>query len=733
MDYIDAFSSLKTSSRQSNKAVYKAVLLLAVIDMYEHNIIETNEIIYNKELKSRFVEMWEKVLPTNATLFPDAYMAFWYLQEEKFWHIVPVYGKEYVFESSFSSMDVPSESVFEKSVRYAELDEDLFFLMTLPSGRTRLRKVLLENYSELTDKAIDTMSVSEDNNVDSSSLAVDDYAKMLSNASLGNVANDGERSILTYDNLSDDFQIALNIAYYTFLKNHKEHREWLRNLYPTVRDLYTAVSNSDVKPKDMSHVQMSAYENFLVDLKMNLLSEDDTIAFIDNIDSMLSALHGDDMSDGYMGASCETMQREVNTGDTIENKMPVETEAVSTTSRDNFPWTEYEEELVSLYFKQGRSIEDIASTVGRTTISIKMRLANLGLITNNYGEEKSVDIHDSEDLPVFTIENSGVYCSIFNERGERVFRTNGRFKVLGGMPYRLNYKSMCFTMKGMNYNCDVWEKGDKKIVAYEQSDLYKVLSQASYDTQIEDFIEDVKLENNKVKVDGVWYDFDGYRITPENDIANTDAKENAFIADSDNSSFIPKGKLKDIDGIVATPYDYLFIAAIVDMVGDNPESTIISLDNLACMMIAEAWHVFYCHPKLQGHESLSDLQKCIKYLAKESEDYMDEKLIPQASREMVYAAIKDYPMADAFEDAVDVMLTDAPYDMLKAWLKSDNAELVMDSINFSNACLYALHIGVKNQYIEINKNWMRYIYAEHERLRDYFMSHFVSYIDGDYA
>ena len=77
----------------------------------------------------------------------------------------------------------------------------------------------------------------------------------------------------------------------------------------------------------------------------------------------------------------------------------------------------------------------------------------------------------------------------------------------------------------------VWKKGEKKIVAYEQSDLYKVLSAISYDSQIDDFVEGDHLEDNRVSVNGVWYDFDGYRIKPENDIANTCAKENAFIAD----------------------------------------------------------------------------------------------------------------------------------------------------------------------------------------------------------
>lgn len=714
MDYIEAFGNLKTSGRRSCKAVYKAVLLLAVIDMYENNAIDANEIVYNNDLKSNFIDMWRKVLPTNATLFPDAYMAFWYLQEESFWHIVPVYGKEYVFENAALRVALPSENVFEKSVRYAELDEDLFFLMTLPSGRTSLRKVLLENYSELSDKKIDIMSASKDNNVDNFALAINDYTKMLLDVNKGNGANDGEQAVPTFDNLSDDFQITLNIAYYTFLKNHKEHRDWLRNMYPTVCDLYTAIACSDVKYKDMSSIQMSVYENFLVDLKMGLLNEDDSIAFIDSINSLLDILHDDNAPNS-------------------ENEIHVEIETASAADRDNFPWTEYEEELVSSCFKQGQSIDYIASSVRRTAISIKKKLADMGLVTSKSDAEDNAEKAESEDdnLPWFTIENSGTCCSIFNERDERVFRTNGRFKVFDGMPYRLNYKSMCFTIKGMKYIHGIWEKGTKKIVAYEQSDLYKVLDVTNYDVQVEDFVEGERIEDNKVKVDGIWYDFDGYKMALEDtDVCISVTDEIPILCDND-SLFIPKGKLKSIDDIVKCPYDYLWIVAIVDMIYDDPDSTMMSLDDLACMMIAEAWSLFYYHTELANKESLSDLQKAITFLAKESEEYMEEPLVPQASREFVYEAIRDYPMAGDFEDAVDTMLTDAPYDILKAWIKSDGADLVMDSINFSNACLYALHLGVKNKYIEVNKNWVKYLSSEHERLRNYYVSHLVNYVVKD--
>ena len=48
----------------------------------------------------------------------------------------------------------PSEAKLNDSVRCAELDEDLYFLMTLQSGRSLLKRVLLETYTQLSEDEI---------------------------------------------------------------------------------------------------------------------------------------------------------------------------------------------------------------------------------------------------------------------------------------------------------------------------------------------------------------------------------------------------------------------------------------------------------------------------------------------------------------------------------------------------------------------------------------------------
>ena len=47
------------------------------------------------------------------------------------------------------------------------------------------------------------------------------------------------------------------------------------------------------------------------------------------------------------------------------------------------------------------------------------------------------------------------------------------------------------------------------LVAYSDSNLFAKLSRSSFIDDIEDFKEGGKLENNKIKVKGVWYDYYG--------------------------------------------------------------------------------------------------------------------------------------------------------------------------------------------------------------------------------
>ena len=184
--------------------------------MCEFDEICSNEIRYNQQLIDTFYKVWKRTLPDDDSLFVDAYLPFWTMQNEDFWHLIPFRGKEDNLNLLKERQIRPSESKIKECVDYVELDEELFFLMTLPSGRSSLKRALLENYSTLTVEKIGELATSKDNAKDNSVEALAEYQKILSseNQPKNNLlaeSCDEDKQKLFYA-LDEDIQIQLNIV-----------------------------------------------------------------------------------------------------------------------------------------------------------------------------------------------------------------------------------------------------------------------------------------------------------------------------------------------------------------------------------------------------------------------------------------------------------------------------------------------------------------------------------------
>ena len=710
MDYVETFQNLRTNNKYGRKSPHKAVLMLTVIELYEQNVLLDNEIFYDDTLKSMFLKVWNRVLPNEPLFHPEAYLPFWYLQSDSFWHIVPVRGKEDILSLMRDVNIKPSEAKLYDCVRYAELDEDLFFLMTLPSGRSSLKKALLETYFNLSDKQIDQMAESTDNSIDYSVSALSDYEKIISNGKNNNnivpIETDNEL-VRHFQSLNEDIQIVLNLQYFSFLKTHRGERELFKEICPTVYNLFDKIVNHPIIQGDIAPSFAFAYDNFLSDLKIALMSEDGSMELIDKIGLAIDLLRGNNNNVGSTEPIAETNDIEPSVSDieeasyddkedslsqeyiienkwnrcyiidsrgervfssdgqlirfnnvfykvkytnpsisifliqkddqglfvikrrilsarnyspliekldeknylrlikdvkydsrhdeyyvqigerwygssgyyadldglktinslndTASDKLQSQTESQNlealkpkkatvndddydypdleiehvyldsrgkiiedktshevvpesnsnTESRKGKPWTENEEELITLYFKQGKDTSKIAEIIGRTEVAIKARLAKLGLIDYTYGQEDNT-LAESTKESDFSIENSFVRCFILNKKGERVFSAEGKMKYLNGKLYRLNLKNECFTVKCMTFNGEVWMKGAKKIVAYPQSELYRIIDNASdYYDKIEDIDDCSSFKDCRLKVNGIWYSYDGSPIEDE--------------------------------------------------------------------------------------------------------------------------------------------------------------------------------------------------------------------------
>ena len=404
MDYVEAFENLKPNEKYGRKTPHKAVLLLTIIEMCEFDEICSNEIRYNQQLIDTFYKVWKRTLPDDDSLFVDAYLPFWTMQNEDFWHLIPFRGKEDNLNLLKERQIRPSESKIKECVDYVELDEELFFLMTLPSGRSSLKRALLENYSTLTVEKIGELATSKDNAKDNSVEALAEYQKILSseNEPKNNLVAescDEDKQKLFYA-LDEDVQIQLYIEYYTFLKEHKAEREMFRSLCPTVFDLYDKISAHPVKQEDITSSLLYLYENFLLDLKVNLLGVDATLSLVDCIENAINLLHAHEhQKDVFIssnnGIEDDTVKKENSSGDSTLSDDSVSSDDDKSSAvncrRKDLPWTENEEELLLLCYEKGKSIEDIASILGRPQNSIKLRLANLGKIKYDFTQSENAE------------------------------------------------------------------------------------------------------------------------------------------------------------------------------------------------------------------------------------------------------------------------------------------------------------------------------------------------------
>lgn len=295
MDYIEAFKNLKTNNKYSRKSPHKAILLLSVIEMYETNMLSENMILYDDMLKSTFQKVWERTLKDETLFHPELYLPFWYMQNEDFWHIVPNRGREDILTLLRDSHVKPSEAKLKDCVRYAELDEDLYFLMTLPSGRSSLKRVLLETYTTLSERQIDRMAQSADNAIDYSASALSDYEKILSRGedeSKAAIVETDNELVRQFQTLSEDLQIVMNLQYFSFLKSHRNEREMFKEICPTVYNLYDHIVNHPIKQGEIAPSFAFIYDNFLSDLKIALMSEEGSMVLIDNIGEAIDVLRG---------------------------------------------------------------------------------------------------------------------------------------------------------------------------------------------------------------------------------------------------------------------------------------------------------------------------------------------------------------------------------------------------------------------------------------------------------
>ena len=118
----------------------------------------------------------------------------------------------------------------------------------------------------------------------------------------------------------------------------------------------------------------------------------------------------------------------------------------------------------------------------------------------------------------------------------------------------------------MQYTEGIWIKGSKKIVALPESELYRVIDdEIDYVTTIEDIEDRPTFEECKLKVNGLWYCYDGtlleYAQKPIGSIDNIDNNEEEI------DDFYSQFSVKLGDTLQLFPSQH--IGKVVDLILDN--------------------------------------------------------------------------------------------------------------------------------------------------------------------
>lgn len=125
-------------------APHKPILLLAIIDLFEHGKLSRNEIHLSPELIANFLKFWNRFVATDH--HSDIALPFFHLTGKNrtgntFWYLMPNPGFETTIKSKAR---LRSLSALRAAVKYAYLDKELFEFLSEPESRIKLTAILIQ-------------------------------------------------------------------------------------------------------------------------------------------------------------------------------------------------------------------------------------------------------------------------------------------------------------------------------------------------------------------------------------------------------------------------------------------------------------------------------------------------------------------------------------------------------------------------------------------------------------
>ncbi len=146
-DYLHQLTRLRTDTNRTrwtdataHPAPHKPFLLLSILDLAAQGQIDSSFIEPSFDLIERFARYWDLVRPPSGKC--NMAYPFYYMQSEGFWSLVPKPGQEQELGERITS----SMTRLRKAILGAEIDQELFELISGRKGRKELRAALLNTY-----------------------------------------------------------------------------------------------------------------------------------------------------------------------------------------------------------------------------------------------------------------------------------------------------------------------------------------------------------------------------------------------------------------------------------------------------------------------------------------------------------------------------------------------------------------------------------------------------------
>lgn len=140
--YSNLFSRLKRGYNKGfGKAPHKPILLLCIIEEFQNGNYNSNKIFITPELVLTFKNFFRLLVDTGHK--DNISLPFFHMKSESFWRLVL---KPNSLINITSSKSVKSFKNLIESIEFAEIDRDLFLLLSNPIDNELLKNFLLDYY-----------------------------------------------------------------------------------------------------------------------------------------------------------------------------------------------------------------------------------------------------------------------------------------------------------------------------------------------------------------------------------------------------------------------------------------------------------------------------------------------------------------------------------------------------------------------------------------------------------